>query len=473
MTAEPAPVAVEHAPEHAGAHRHKVAVSHWAVVRLALPMTLAHLSTPLLGIVDTMVIGRLGQAALLGAIATAAVLFDFAFWIFSFLRMGTAALTAQSLGRGDIQEQHATLLRALLTACALGLLLILLQQPIAAIGFSLLGASVEVTQSARAYFDIRIFSAPFVFINYAAVGAFTGRGRTDIALSVQVFINLLNIILNVAFVHGLGMGIEGSGLGTLIAEFSGAMLGLFLLLRGQSLALRSIPPEMLLAKDKLLSLFRLNADIMIRTMALMFAFGFFTAQSAKQGDVRLAANAILMNLFLTSAYFLDGFATAAEQMAGQSLGAGDARGFRKSVAYTSFWCFLFAVVAFVCVMTFGGLFIDMLSTNEPVRHAARDNLMYAALTPLAGCLAFEMDGIFIGATWSRDMRNMMLMALGLYLTSFYALRGLGNNGLWLALLVFLLSRGLTLAWRYRTLSARSFPAAQSSAFAPTAEASVG
>ncbi|WP_244395968.1 MATE family efflux transporter [Beijerinckia indica] len=455
---------------------HKVTISHWAVVRLALPMTLGHLSTPLLGIADTMVIGRLGQAALLGAIATAAMLFDFAFWIFSFLRMGTAALTAQALGRGDEDEQNATLFRALILAVGLGFTLILLQVPIARIGFYLLNASPEVTRAARAYFDIRIFSAPFVFINYAAVGAFTGRGRTDIALVVQVFLNLLNIVLNVAFVYGLGMGIKGSATGTLIAEIAGASLSLFLLLRDRT-SLRALSLASVFAREKFISVLKLNSDIMIRTAALMFAFAFFTAQSAKIGDVQLAANAILMNLFLTSAYFLDGFATAAEQMSGQSLGAGDASGFRASVRLTSFWCFLFAALAFMVVQTFGAFFIDIVSTNEAVRVTARQDLLLAALTPLVGCLAFELDGVFIGATWSRDMRNMMLVSLGLYLASFYALQSLrpdlGNRGLWFALLVFLSSRGLTLAWRYRTLYAQIFSLTRSTAAAPTASTSRG
>jgi multidrug resistance protein, MATE family len=449
-----------------------VKVSHAAVLRLALPMTLAHMSTPLLGFADATVIGRLGQAHLLGAIAAAAVIFDFIFWGFGFLRMGTAGLTAQALGSGDPTEQSATLIRALLLAGLIGLALIVLQEPIAWIGFHSLGASPEVTQAARAYYDIRIWSAPFVLANYAVVGAITGRGRTDIALGLQVFINLVNIALNVWLVYGLTFGVRGSAAGTLIAEALGTLAGFFVIAR-LKLDLFAIERRLVLERTRLMRMISINRDIMIRTAALIFAFAFFTAQGARGGDVALAANAILMNLFLATAYFLDGFATAASQMCGQSLGAHDANGFRAAVRVTSFWCLAFAACISTVSLIGGRFFIDFVTTNAEVRAFAQSYLIFAAATPLAGALAFELDGVFIGATWTRDMRNMMLLALTIYISIFFALRPFGNKGLWIALLLFFVARGLGLLWRYRALVAASFPLAQSAAATPVTSASRG
>jgi len=435
-------------------------------------MTLAHLSTPLLGVADAAVIGRLGQADLLGAIAATAVMFDFLFWSFGFLRMGTAGLTAQALGADDRGEQRATLLRALIVAMSIGIVMIFLQAPIAWIGFGALAATPEVTGAGRLYFDIRIWSAPFTLANYAFMGAIVGRGRTDVALALQVLINLGNIALNIAFVYGLSLGVQGSAAGTLAAETLGALAGFFITWRLWG-HLFSVPRALVFDPAKIARMFVINRDIFVRNTALLFAFAFFTAQGARGGDIKLAANAILLNLILVAAYFLDGFATAAQQMCGQSLGARDVKSFHASVRLTALWSFVFAVGLTTAALLCGNSFIAFLSTNPQVRATASDYLVFAALMPLVGALAYEFDGVFIGATWTRDMRNMMILSLALYIASFFLLRPLGNTGLWLALLLFLLARGLTLAWRYRKLSALSFPLAQSAAAAPVASTSRG
>lgn len=435
----------------------RVAVSHAAVIRLALPMTLAHMSTPLLGFADAAVIGRLGQPALLGAIAAAAVIFDFVFWALGFLRLGTAGMTAQAVGAGDAAEQQATLLRALLLALVLAALVVLLQKPIAWIAFSALDATPEVTAAARAYYDIRIWSAPFALLNYVVLGAVIGRGRTDLGLMLQVLINLSNIALNVTLVAGFGYGVRGSASGTLIAEGLGAVAGLVVLARLQG----RFTVDWVRLRDgaALRRMMGVNGDIMIRSASLIFAFAFFTAQGARGGDVVLAANAVLMNLFLISAFFLDGFATAAEQMCGQSVGARDGAGFRRAVAITSLWCLVFSAAVSFLAFVGGGAFIDVVTTSPGVREAARAFLPFAALTPLCGAMAFEFDGVFIGATWTRDMRNLMVVALAIYLVLFFALKPLGNAGLWTALLGFLLARGLLQGWRFGTLADATFPAA--------------
>ncbi|GAC1339753.1 MAG: MATE family efflux transporter [Beijerinckiaceae bacterium] len=430
-------------------------VSHRTIVRIALPMTLAHLTTPLLGLADAVVIGRLGEAHLLGAINASAVLFDFIFWGFGFLRLGTAALTAQSLGAGDTEAVRATLMRALLIAGALGLIMIAAQSFIAWLGFVALGTSADVTAAGRTYYDIRIWSAPLVLANYAVLGALIGRGRTDLGLGLQIVVNLANIALNVLFVYGLGLGIAGSGLGTLSAECFGAIAGGAILLHLDR-RFFDVPPALLFLRSELRRLVAINRDIMIRTVSLLFAFAYFTSVGARGGDMTLAANAILMNLFLVTAHFLDGFATAAEQMCGQSLGARDEAGFRGIVRLTSLWCIGFSLAVALLAFVGGQIFIDFVSTNDAVRDYARAYLPYAALTPVFGALAFEFDGVYIGATWTREMRNLMLLALLLYLGASFALRPLSNAGLWIALLVFLGARSVGQMWLYPRLVRRTF-----------------
>jgi MATE family multidrug resistance protein len=433
----------------------RVEVSHRTVVRIALPMTLAHITTPLLGFADAAVIGRLGEAHLLGAINAGAVMFDFIFWGFGFFRMATAGLTAQALGAGDKQEMRAVLMRSLILAGGIGLAIIVLQTLIAAIAFAALGASPEVTEAARVYYDIRIWSAPFAFATYAILGALIGRGRTDLGLSLQIAINVGNIALNVVLVYGLGLGIYGSGLGTLIAEIGGTLAGAAMIFWLDA-RFYDVPRALLFAREKLRRLTAINIDIMIRTVALLFSFAYFTSLGARGGDVILAANAILMNLFMITAFFLDGFATAAEQMCGQSLGARDEAGFRGVVRLTSFWCVAFSLAVALFAFFGGRYFIDFISTNEAVRTYARAYLPYAALTPLLGALAFEFDGVYIGATWTREMRNLMLLALVLYLGASFALRPLGNAGLWVALLLFLAARSVGQMWLYPRLVRRAF-----------------
>ncbi len=447
-------------------------INHAAVVRLALPMVLAHLSTPLLGFVDAAVIGRLGEAYLLGAIAAAAVVFDFTFWGFGFLRMGTASLTAQAIGRGDAHEGRAVLVRALIMAAVLGAAIILLQDAIAWVGFSLLDASGPVTGAARAYFDIRIWSAPVALANYALLGVFIGRGKTGIALGLQILINLSNIIFNIVLVYGLSLSVRGSALGTVLAEIlgmSGGLITLTVLDRHWF----AVEPKILKDRTQLFKLMAINRDIVIRTLARSFSYAFFTAQGARGGDVVLAANAVLMNLYLLAANFLDGFATAAQQLCGEAFGAGDGPRFRAAVRLTTIWCMTFAAFLSLCSYIGGHAFVTFVTTNEAVRAAAWTYMPFAASAAFCGAFAFELDGVFYGAIWTRDMRNVMLTSMALYLLSFVALKPFGNVGLWLSFLFFLTMRGVIQYWRYRHLVRVAFPAAQSLAPVPVASASRG
>ncbi|ODN69646.1 MATE family efflux transporter [Methylobrevis pamukkalensis] len=418
-----------------------------AVFRIALPMTLAFVTTPLLGVVDTAVIGQLGDAALIGGIAIGALVFDILFSTFNFLRSGTTALTAQALGAGDAETGKAVLLRALMIAAGCGLAMILARDPLIDVGLWFMAPSGAVAEATRAYYDVRVFSAPFALVNYAILGWVIGRGQAGIGLALQILLNGVNITLSIVLGLGLGWGLAGVALGTVIGEVVAAVVGVLVCLR---LGRGGVWPPFRVVTERaaMLRMFAVNRDIMIRTFALLFGFSVFTRVGAGLGDVALAANAVLMNFFLVGGYFLDGLASAAEQLAGRAVGAGQRAAFVATVRLTMIWSFVLAGAASLFFFVFGGLIIDLMTTAPEVRAAARAFLPYAATTPLAGVLAFQMDGVFIGATWSRDMRNMMLLSLAAYLAVLMpASAVLGNHGLWLALLAFLMFRGFFLLWR--------------------------
>lgn len=368
------------------------------------------------------------------------MIFDFLFWSFGSLRMATAGLTAQATGAGDAREVDRTLARALVVAGAVGLALVALQWPVAAAAFRLAGASEAVTGALSTYFAVRIWSAPFTLANYVILGSTLGRGRTDLGLALQVAINVANIVLSIGFVMGLGLGVAGAALGTLLAEVVGAGLGVVVLRRLGTNPL-TVPWREIRDRAAMLRTLAVNRDIMIRTVALVLAFSIFTAMGARTGDVTLAANAVLYNMFLIGGYFLDGFATAAETLCGQAVGARDERGFRRAVRLSLVWSLGFGLALSAAFLAGGGLFIDFVSTNPEVRAQARAYLAFAALTPLVGAVAFAYDGIYIGATWTRAMRDLMLTAFALYGLTLLAAGSLGNTGLWIAFLVFLAVRG--------------------------------
>lgn len=430
-------------------------ISHRRILALALPMTLSHVTTPLLGLVDATVIGRLGEAHLLGAVALGAVIFDFVFWSFGSLRMATAGLTAQATGAGNRHEIDLTLARAFLVAGATGLLLILLQWPIAAIAFSMAGASEAVTEALSTYFFIRIWAAPFTLANYVILGSTLGRGRTDLGLLLQVAINVANIVLTMALVLGFGLGIAGAAIGTALAEVLGAGLGIMVLRRLGSNPL-AVTWHEVLNRTAMLQTLAMNRDIMIRNVALILAFSIFSALGARSGDVTLAANAVLYNMFLIGGYFLDGFATAAETLCGQSIGARDERGFRRAIHLSLGWSLGFGLAVSAIFLVGGGLFIDFVSTNPEVRSYARDYLVFAALTPFFGAAAFAFDGIYTGATWTRSMRDLMVIAFIVYGAILLAAGSLGNTALWIALLTFLSARGLGQFILYPRLAKKTF-----------------
>jgi MATE family multidrug resistance protein len=429
-------------------------ITHAGVLAIAVPMTLSNATTPLLGVVATAVIGRLGQAHLLGAVAMSSVVFDCMFWLFGFLRMSTVALTAQALGRGDVAEERATLIRALLVAAASGLALIALQVPLGAVIYSLMGASAETTRAAEAYFHVRIWSAPFVLANYVLFGWLVGLARANIALMLQIAINATNAIAITILVVMLDLGVTGAALAAVLAEAVGTVFGLAVALRIVGARLPDVAA--IFDRARLIRLLLVNRDIFIRTALLIAAWGFFAAQGARSGDVVLAANSVLHNLMLVGAFFLDGFALAAEQICGHATGARNGTAFSRAVKLSLVWGFGFGVATTLLILALGPRLIDLMTASPEVRLAARNYLVYAAFASVIGVFAFAFDGIYTGATWTRDMRNLMIVAFATYLAIWWSTLPLGNTGLWIAILVFFGARGALQAARYPALARATF-----------------
>ncbi len=425
------------------------------IFAIAGPAMLANLTTPLLGIVATIAVGRLGDATLLGGVAMASVLFDCLFWLFGFLRMSTVAFTAQALGAGDQQELRALLPRGFIISAVIGGLLIVLQVPLAAGLLTAMGGNDGVTGAARTYFTIRIWSAPLVLANFVILGWLVGQARASLALTVQIAVNAINMMATLLLVLVLDLGIAGAAYAAIIAELSGFVIGTLVAYRITGGRLTQ-PWAVLLERGRLMHMMAVNRDIMIRTAALIAAFLFFTAQGARSGDLTLAANAVLNNFLMISAFFLDGLANAAEQLCGRAYGARNRVGFSSAVRLVIIWGFSFAIALSAIYALGGSLLIDTMTSSPDVRRVARDYLWLVALAPMLGVFAFAYDGVFIGATWARDMRNLMVLSLVCFLAAWFLLRQLGNTGLWLALLVHYIARGGLQALRYPALLRQTF-----------------
>jgi MATE family multidrug resistance protein len=434
-------------------------VTHRSVLAIAVPIMLANVSEPLIGVVDTAVIGRLPEPYFIGAIAIGSLIFSFVYWGFGFLRLGTSGLAAQAYGTGDERELAAVLMRALLIAAVCGFGLVAAGPLIETIVVDFVQGSAEVEHHATVYFRIRIWSAPSALINFVLLGWLIGQARAGLALALQLYLNLSNMALDALFVLGFGMTSDGVALGTLIAEISAALVGFCVV--GLEVRRRGLRIERTTIFDaaKFRRTFMINFDIMIRSWCLVFAFWWHTTQGAKAGDVIVSANAVLMNLFEVSAFLIDGFAYAAEALVGQSVGARDRRRYRDAVVITTLWALVTGTLLSLVILLAGPAIIDALAANVDVRATAKAHLPWVALSSVAGVVSFQFDGIFTGATRTADMRNMMLVSLLVYMLAWWAATpSLGNHGLWLALNVFLIIRAVTLGMRLKALERASFPA---------------
>ena len=430
-------------------------LGHRRVLRIAAPIVLANATIPILGAVDTGVVGQLGAAAPIGAVGLGAIILASLYWVFGFLRMGTTGLVAQAHGAGDRAEVAANLSRALLIGGGAGLAVIALQAPLFAAAFALAPASPEVEALVRDYLSIRIWGAPATISMYALTGWLIALERTRAVLAVQLTMNGLNIGLDLWFVLGLGWGVPGVAAATLISEWSGLALALWLArdaLQGGHWRRFALVFD----RARLALMARVNTDIMIRSVLLQAAFTSFLFLGAGLGDATLAANQVLVQFLSITAFALDGFAFAAETLTGQALGARQPRTLRRAAILTSQWGVGGAALLAVFFWLAGPWLIDLMATAPEVRETARHYLPWLAAAPLFGIAAWMLDGIFIGTTLSREMRNAMLASVAIYIAAAAVLLpAFGNHGLWAALMVLSVARGLTMAAYYPRAEARA------------------
>lgn len=424
------------------------------MLRLALPATVASVSVPLVGVVNTAVVGSLGDANLIGGVAIAAIVFNVVFFTLNFFRSAVVGLTAQALGANDHAEVNAVVLRGCAIALATGLLLLALGPMIGTAGLAAMGATGEVGDAASTYFDIRILSAPFLLVHYVVLGWVLGKGEAFLALLLEAVLNGTNIVLSVHLGLSLSLGVEGVALATVYSEILAAVVGLAIV----ALRLTANPrPRVSQVFDgaRIRRMLSLNVDIMVRSLTLFLITAIFTRQGAQFGAAVLAANAILLGMYQFSGAFLDGISTAAEQMSGRAVGAQNLSAFKRTVAMALTASGGVAVVLSLTLLAAGPAFVELMTASDDVRAVARAYLPWVSAAPLCIAVAFQMDGIFIGATWSRDIRNMMLLSAAVFVGMLVALPST-NHALWAAYLSFLLARSVFFYARMRTLTPRTF-----------------
>ncbi len=417
------------------------------ILRLAIPNIISNLSVPLLGVVDTAVVGHLEEVYYLGALAIGATIFNFVFWGFGFLRMGTTGLTAQAFGANKKEEVTATLYRVQLIGLIIGLLILSLQHGILELSFYLIESSSEVEEFARSYYKIRIYSAPATLALYGLNGWFLGMQNARIPMLLTILLNILNIALNLIFVLALNMNVDGVALGSLISSYVTLLAGFMLLRKEYSLYLNRIGRSIMLQKEAFLRLFQVNRDIFIRTICLIFTFTFFTAVSSSFGDEVLAVNTILLQFWFIASYGIDGFAYAAESLVGKFSGSGDRKGLLEAVKGTMLWGMVLGISGSLIYLVLHDQMLHIFTDKQAVIEGAKEVIAWTILAPLISSVCYIWDGVYIGATATAPMRNSMIISTCLVFFPLYVVTKpyLGFEALWLALLMFMLSRGLMLS----------------------------
>ena len=420
------------------------------VWHIAAPMILSNISVPLLGMVDTGVTGHLESSTYLGAVAIGATVFGFLYTGMNFLRMGTTGIAAQRFGANDNDGLRVSLGQAVIVALLIAFALIAAQRPIGQLAMNLLGPEAVVETHALQYFSIRIWSAPGTLANFALIGWFIGLQNARVPLLIFLTINITNIVLDLWFVLSLGMKVDGVALASVIAEYTGLLVGLAFAIRALRQRAGHWPLSRLFNVRAYAAFFSVNAHLFIRTMSLMFTFGFVTAQGARLGGLFLAANAVLMNLQILTAFGLDGIAHAAEALVGKAVGEKRRDALEQAVRLTLKWSLLFAIGFFAFYVVAGPSMIRLLTDLPDVRETAMQFLPWLIVSPLVSVWSFLYDGVYIGATRAKAMRDIMLLStIVVFLPAWYLLQGYGNHGLWLAFTLFMASRGIGMYLGYR------------------------
>ncbi len=426
-------------------------ITHRRVLRIAIPIVISNATVPILGAVDTGVVGQIGEAAPIGAVGIGAIIISSLYWFFGFLRMGTTGLTGQALGAGRMGEVTAILTRVVMVGAVGGLAILALQVPLFWAAFQLSPASEQVEGLARGYMTIRVWSAPAAIAIFGVTGWLIAQERTRAVLVLQLWMNGLNIVLDLWFVLGLGWGVNGVAFATFLAEWTGLALALWL-----CRSTFSTPAwrdwTRVFDKDRLRRMMLVNTDILIRSLMLMGIFVSFLFLGSDFGDVTLAANQILLQFIEITAHALDGFAFAAEALVGQAVGRSSVDHLRRSIAVSTVWALIGTALLTLVFLLWGGNIVDLMAKSPEVRAEAREYLNYMLLVPVLGVASWMLDGVFIGATRTADMRNMSILSTVAFVVAVALLvPAYGNHGLWIAFLFSFVARAVTLGARYPAL----------------------
>lgn len=404
-------------------------------------MILANIFIPLLGMVDTAVVGHLDSAHYLGGVAIGNMIFSFLFWGFGFLRMATTGLTAQAQGDNNSKLSLKVLQHSLLLAIGIAIGILALQTPLSQLAFYIIESSEQVSNAAKIYFNIRIWSTPAILTNYVILGWLIGKGATKQALALVLTVTISNMVLDIVLVNYFRMDVDGVALASVIAEYIGLIVAIkFLIYHGINRTIFNQDKSTHLHHQNWL---KLHGNIFIRTLCLIFSIAFFTAQGAKQGEFILAANTVLVNFIMLMAFVLDGFANAVEVISGRAIGRGNKYELQQGLILSGIWTFSLACLFSLGYLFFGSELITLLTTIPDVITIANDHLIWLVIMPIIATWSFLFDGLFIGTTRSVEMRNSMLSATFIcYLPAWYFLQTYGNHGLWFSFLIFFAARGL-------------------------------
>ena len=436
------------------------------ILQIALPSIVSNIPVPLLGLVDVAIVGHMGSAVYIGAVAVGSMIFNLVYWLFGFLRMGTSGMTSQALGRRDLTEVVSLLTRSLSMALGIALLFVVLQRPMKWAAFALIGPTADVAPFASSYFDIVIWGAPASLGLFCLMGWFIGMQNTRFPMFISIMQNVVNILASLTLVFGLGMKIEGVALGTVIAQYIGFIVALGLLVRYYGRLFRGKwkveRGKRILQRQNHFSFHfphstfhKINRDIFLRTLCLVAVNLFFTSAGARQGAVILSVNTVMMQLYLFFSYFMDGFAYAGEALGGKAYGAKNATAFHETLHRLWMWTLMVTTAYTLLYICFGGWIISVLTDEPQVVEASQAYLWWVWLIPAAGCVAFIWDGIFIGVTATRGMLVSSCLSALLFFGVYEITRdAIGNHGLWLAMILYLLMRGVlqTIWYRLRIIN---------------------
>lgn len=416
------------------------------ILKLAIPNIISNITIPLLGLVDMILMGHLDSPTYIGAIALGGTIFSVLYSFFSFLRAGTTGFTAQAYGSGDETETIYSLYRSICIGIPIIILILILQNPIARVSNYLLDGSEEVKSLAISYFYVRIWAAPANILLYSLNGWFVGMQNTKIPMFIAILINVCNIILSILFVMVLNQNVVGVALGTVIAQYCGLSLAIILLIKNYKSYFIRVKKEILFDFNKIKRFFKVNTDLMIRSFLLMISIAFFTNQSANLGDDILAINMILLQSFYVFSYFTDGFAYAGEALVGRYIGSKDNNNLKKVIKLLLLWGFSISIPFSILYGLFPSTFVKIISNNPDILSQIKPYYVYMTIIPVITFAAFIWDGIYIGATASKAIRNTMIISsIFIFIPTWYFLTpSLGNHGLWIAFLCFMLTRGFVM-----------------------------